>query len=251
MNAIIIEDEKLSADHLINLLKKTGRDIRVVAVFDSIRSSLKAFKSGMLVDLLFVDIHLGDGLSFEIFSEIQLDTPIIFTTAYNEFAIRAFKLNSVDYLLKPVGFDELKYALDKFDRQNQKNWPLMLENIVSSYQLMNRQYKQRFMVRIGETIISVKSPDISHFLFEDGIVLLVTRSNNQYPVDFTLDKLEAMVDPSQFFRINRRVIVSIHVIQKTGSYFNSRLKITTPLLHVDHSIVSRERVTDFKDWLGM
>ena len=250
MNAIIIEDEKLSADHLINLLKKADRNICVIAVFDSIRSSIEAFRSGMMADLLFVDIHLGDGLSFEIFSEIQLDTPIIFTTAYNDFAIRAFKLNSVDYLLKPVGFDELKCAPDKFERQNQKNWPVMLENIVSSYQLMNKQFKQRFMVRIGETIISVKTADISHFLFEDGIVLLVTRTNNQYPVDFTLDQLETMVDPSEFHRINRKVIININVIQKTGSYFNSRLKITSPLLHADHSIVSRERVNDFKKWLG-
>lgn len=251
MNAIIIEDEKLSADHLSNLLKKADRNIQVIAIYDSIRSSIEAFRNGTKADLLFVDIHLGDGLSFEIFSEIQVDTPIIFTTAYNEFAIRAFKLNSVDYLLKPVGFDELKSALDKFNRINRRNWPVMLDNIVSSYHLMNKQYKNRFMVRLSETIVSVKSADISHFLFEDGIVLLVTGTNNQYPVDFTLDQLETMLDPTEFFRINRKVIVGINSIRKTGSYFNSRLKITAPLLHSDHSVVSRERVNDFKVWLGM
>jgi len=251
MNVIIIEDEKLSADHLCNLLRKADPTIHVTDVFDSIRSSIEAFRRGQKADLLFVDVHLGDGLSFEIFNEISINTPIIFTTAYNEFAIRAFKLNSVDYLLKPVGFDELRTALDKFARLNRNNWPLMLDSIVSSYQIMNKQYKRRFMVRIGETIISVKTSDISHFLFEDGIVLLVTRPNNQYPVDFTLDQLETMLDSAEFFRINRKVIVSINAIQKTGSYFNSRLKITSALLQAEYSIVSRERVNDFKVWLGM
>jgi DNA-binding LytR/AlgR family response regulator len=251
MNAIIIEDEKLSADHLCNLLQKADPSTRVMAVFDSIRSSIEAFRGGLKADLLFVDIHLGDGLSFEIFNEISIDIPIIFTTAFDEFAIRAFKLNSVDYLLKPVGFDELQCALEKFARLNRKNWPVMLDNIVNSYQIMNKQYKQRFMVKIGETIISVKAADISHFLFEDGIVLLITRTNNLYPIDFTLDQIESMVDPAEFFRINRKVIISINGIQKTGSYFNSRLKITSPLLQADYSIVSRERVNDFKVWLGM
>lgn len=250
MNAIIIEDEKLSAEHLGNLLVKIDPGIHILGIYDSIKQSINAFKSGLKADILFLDVQLADGLSFEIFGEIQVDTPIIFTTAYDEYAIRAFKLNSVDYLLKPIGIDELKAALDKFKKFNKTDYSRMLDNIVNSYGFIKKQYKSRFMIKIGENIVSVKTGDIAHFIFEDGIVLLSTSTNHQYPVDFTLEQLEAMLDPSEFFRINRKVIININSIQKTGTYFNSRLKITSSMLHDDSSIVSRERVNDFKEWLG-
>ncbi|MEI7661220.1 MAG: LytTR family DNA-binding domain-containing protein [Bacteroidota bacterium] len=250
MNAIIIEDELLSAEHLGNLLRKIDPDMHVLATYDSVRQTIQAFKAGVKADLLFVDIHLADGLSFEIFNEISVDTPIIFTTAYDEYAIRAFKLNSVDYLLKPVGQEELTNALGKFKKYGRNDYSLMVDNIVQAYQTMNRQYKSRFMIRIGENIVSVRADQIAHFIFEDGVVLLATITNHLYPVDFTLDQLEAMTDPSQFFRINRKVIISISSIQKSSAYFNSRLKITAPLLHDDNAIVSRERVNGFKEWLG-
>ncbi len=250
MNAIIIEDEKLSAEHLGNLLKKADSSINVVAIFDSVKESVAAFKSGIGADILFVDIHLGDGLSFDIFREISTDTPIIFITAYDEYAIRAFKLNSIDYLLKPVGFDDLKTALLKFRKYTPTDLSSMAENIVQAYQAIHKKYKSRFMVRIGDSIVSVKTSDISHFIFEDGITLVVTNANNQYPIDFTLDQLESMLDSSEFFRINRKVVISINAIRKSGAYFNSRLKINASFLHPDSSIVSRERVNDFKEWLG-
>jgi len=250
MNAIIIEDEKLSAEHLGNLLTKIDPDIHVLETFDSIKKSSNAFKSGLKADILFVDIQLADGLSFDIFTGSSIDIPIIFTTAYDEYAIKAFKLNSVDYLLKPIGMDELKAALDKFKKYSKTDYSRMLDNIVNSYGFMKKQYKSRFMIKIGENIVSVKTENIAHFIFEDGIVLLATNANHQYPVDFTLDQLESMLDPSEFFRINRKVIISINSIQKTGTYFNSRLKITSAMLQDDSAIVSRERVNDFKEWLG-
>jgi len=250
MKALIIEDEKLSAEHLCNLLKKIDPDIQVMDTFDSIKKSITAFRDGIKADLLFVDIHLADGLSFEIFSEISIDTPIIFTTAYDEYAIRAFKLNSVDYLLKPVGLDELENALDKFKKFSRKDYSVMLDNIVHAYQSMNKQYKSRFMIKTGDNIVSVITGQIAHFIFEDGIVLLATTTNHLYPVDFTLDQLESMLDPGEFFRINRKVIININTIQKTGTYFNSRLKVTSAYLLEENSIVSRERVSDFKEWLG-
>ena len=250
MNAIIIEDEKLSAEHLCNLLKKIDESITVRHTFDSIRQSINAFNNGIRADLLFMDIHLADGLSFEIFSQVAVDTPIIFTTAYDEYAIRAFKLNSVDYLLKPIGQAELQNALDKFKKYNRNDNSMMIDNIVHAYQSISKQYKRRFMIRMGDNIISVKSGEMAHFIFEDGIVLLATNTNHLYPVDFTLDQIEQMLDPAEFFRINRKVIVNINFIQKTSLYFNSRLKITTPFLKADNSVVSRERVNDFKEWLG-
>jgi DNA-binding LytR/AlgR family response regulator len=250
MKAIIIEDEKLSAEHLCNLLAKIDPGIQVLGIFDTISKSIYEFKNGLKADLLFVDVHLADGLSFDIFSEIAIDIPIIFTTAYDEYAIRAFKLNSVDYLLKPIGTDELRCALEKFKKYNRKDYTFMLDNIVHAYQNMNRQYKNRFMIKMGENIVTVKAESIAHFIFEDGIVLLVTITNNRYPVDFTLDQLESVLNPDEFFRINRKVVININAIQKTGTYFNSRLKITAPFLRDDDSIISRERVNDFKEWLG-
>jgi DNA-binding LytR/AlgR family response regulator len=250
MNVIIIEDEKLSAEHLSNLLGKIDSGIHVIDIFDTISKSIHAFKNGLKADLLFVDVHLADGLSFDIFAEISIDIPIIFTTAYNEYAIRAFKLNSVDYLLKPIGVDELRNSLEKFKKYNHKDYALMLNNIVDAYQNMKKQYKSRFMIKIGENIVTVKAENISHFIFEDGVVILVTKTNNHYPVDFTLDLVESMLDPDEFFRINRKVVININAIQKTGIYFNSRLKITSSNLSDDDSIVSRERVSDFKEWLG-
>jgi DNA-binding LytR/AlgR family response regulator len=250
MNAVIIEDEKLSADHLTRLLNKIDPEILVTGIFDSVSKTIGAFRSGLEADLLFVDIHLADGISFDIFSEVSISTPIIFTTAYNEYAIRAFKLNSVDYLLKPVGLEDLKNAVDKFRKYSRKDYSVILENIVQAYQTMNKQYKSRFMIKLGENITSVKTEDIAHFVHEDGIVLLATTTNHLYPVDFTLDQLETMIDPAGFFRINRKVIVQINSIQKTGSYFNSRLKVTSAFLHDDNAVVSRERVGAFKEWLG-
>lgn len=248
MKVIVIEDEKLSAEHLCNLLKRIDASIEVVAIFDSVKKSVEALKKEPLVDLLFVDIHLADGLSFDIFSKIAIDTPVIFTTAYDEYAIKAFKLNSVDYLLKPIGKDDLQIAIEKFKKLNFKQHAI-LESITSVYNQLNKQHKTRFMVKMGESIVSVKTEDIIHFVAEDGITLLVTKDKKRYPVDYTLDQLEELISSVDFFRINRKVIISINAVQKVSAYFNSRYKINSELLSDESSIVSRERVNDFKAWL--
>lgn len=248
MKAIIIEDEKLSAEHLATLLKKVDTSFEIVAVYDSVKKSVEEFKKGMKADLLFVDVHLADGLSFEIFSKVAIDTPVIFTTAYDEYAIKAFKINSVDYLLKPLGLSDLKSAVEKFKKWNGSKQSTILENISGAYQTMNKQFKNRFMVKMGDTISSVKTEDISHFISEDGAVLLVTE-NKRFVIDYTLDNLEGLISPDTFFRINRKVLVNIGSIQKVSSYFNSRLKLNSTSLSEEDCIVSRERVNDFKAWL--
>jgi len=248
MKAIIIEDEKLSAEHLANLLKKVDSSMQVIATYDSVKKSVEEFRKGVQADLLFVDVHLADGISFDIFSKISIDTPVIFTTAYDEYAIKAFKINSVDYLLKPVGLADLKNAVDKYKKLNGTGGANILENISNAYQSIHKQSKSRFMVKTGDTISTVKTEDISHFISEDGAVMLVTE-NKRYVIDYTLDSLENMVSPEQFFRINRKVLVNINSIQKVSSYFNSRLKLNLSLLNEDDAIVSRERVGDFKSWL--
>ncbi|MES2681555.1 MAG: LytTR family DNA-binding domain-containing protein [Bacteroidota bacterium] len=249
MKAIIIEDEKLSAEHLATLLKKADSSVEIVASFDSVKKSIAEFKKGLRADILFVDVHLADGLSFDIFSEVQVDTPVIFTTAYNEYAIKAFKINSVDYLLKPISISDLQTALNKYKRLNEKNNSTALENLANAYQNINKQYKNRFMVKTGDTISSVKTEDVSHFISEDGLVIIVINTGKRYAIDYTLDQLEEMLSPDDFFRINRKVIIHISSIKKVSAYFNSRLKLNSDSLKEEECIVSRERVGDFKLWL--
>ncbi|MCE3226315.1 MAG: hypothetical protein K0S32_866 [Bacteroidetes bacterium] len=249
MRAIIIEDEKLSAEHLVNLLKKIDKQIVIVDVFDSVKSVVSALEKGVTADLLFMDIHLADGLSFDIFSKLNIETPVIFTTAYDEYAVRAFKFNSIDYLLKPIGLADLKASIEKYNKLNGPASATLFKDIAHVYESLNKQYKNRFMVKMGENIVSVKTEDIAHFVAEDGIVLLATKNEKRYPVDYTLDQLDTFVDPKTFFRINRKVIVNINSIQKISTYFNSRLKISGINLSDDDCIVSRERVNEFKSWL--
>ena len=249
MKAIIIEDEKLSAEHLCNLLKRIDDTIEIIATFDSVKKSIAAFQKGIKADVLFVDVHLADGLSFDIFSKTNIETPIIFTTAYDEYAIKAFKLNSVDYLLKPIGSEDLKIAIDKFKKIANQNQSKIIENIANAYKSLNKQYKNRFMVKLGDSIVSIKTEDVFHFISEDGITLMATSTGKRYAVDYTLDQLEELISPDLFFRINRKVLISMSAIQKVSSYFNSRLKINSDLLDDEQSIVSRERVNEFKAWL--
>lgn len=249
MKVIIIEDEKLSAEHLQNLLKRIDPAIEVSATIDTVKKALETFAGGVNADLLFVDIHLADGLSFEIFSKIAIDTPVIFTTAYDEYAIKAFKLNSVDYLLKPIGKDDLKTALDKYKKLNKVNRASIVEDIAIAYKELNKQYKNRFMVKMGDAITTIKTEDIAHFIFEDGLVMVVTNTGMRYALDYTLDNLETILSPDTFFRINRKVIVNINSIQKVSPYFNSRLRLNSGNLKDDDATVSRERVNDFKKWL--
>lgn len=248
MNAIIIEDEKLSAEHLSNLLKRIDPTIGVIATFDSVKKSVDAFQKGIKADVLFVDVHLADGLSFDIFSKISIDTPVIFTTAFDEYAIKAFKLNSVDYLLKPIGADDLKLSLHKLHKLSNRQQVTIIENLTNAYQSLHKQYKSRFMVKMGDNIVSIKTEDVFHFIAEDGVTMMVT-NGKRYAVDYTLDQLEGLVSPNLFFRINRKVLISMNAIQKVGSYFNSRLKIDSEILKDELAIVSRERVSDFKAWL--
>lgn len=249
MKAIIIEDEKLSAEHLENLLKRIDSTIEVVARFDTVKGSIESLNNGITADLIFMDIHLADGISFDIFPKLSIDIPVIFTTAYDEYAIKAFKFNSIDYLLKPIGLTELKTSLEKFNKLSQAAQAISLKDMSLVYDSIKKQHKSRFLVKMGDGIVSLKAEDIAYFVSEDGLVLLVTQLSKRYPLNYSLEELEGLIDEAKFFRINRKVIVNINAIQKISNYFNSRLKLTLPLLGDDESIVSRERVGEFKEWL--
>lgn len=249
MKVIIVEDEKLSAEHLFLLLQRIDNSMEVVRYLDSVKGTVKAFQEGLEADLLFLDIHLSDGNSFEIFNKIHIDTPIIFTTAFDQYAIQAFKQNSIDYLLKPIALKDVQFALEKFKKQVQKADKNLIQNITTAYQQLNKVYKTRFLVKIGQTIDTIPTVDIHHFETQESISFLVTTKGNRYPNDYTLDQLEALLDPKDFFRINRKVIIHIQSIEKINTYFNSRLSIATKYLDSEAKIVSRERVNDFKLWL--
>lgn len=249
MKAIIIEDEKLSAEHLTTLLKRVDANIDVVAKYDTVKGSIEAFNKGIAADVVFMDIHLADGISFDIFPKFSQDIPVIFTTAYDEYAIKAFKYNSIDYLLKPIGLTELRGAIEKLKKQVTLNQSASIKDLAMVYQNLQKQFKSRFLVKMGDGIVSVKADDIIHFVSEDGVVLLVSQNSKRYALDYSLDELEELLDPKDFFRINRKVIVQINSIQKISNYFNSRLKIVTPLLGDEDSVVSRDRVSEFKVWL--
>lgn len=249
MKVVIIEDEKLSADYLTTILQRIDPSIEIIQTIDSVKKSIEYLQKGCLADLLFVDIHLADGISFEIFQTIHVDIPIIFTTAYDTYAIQAFKLNSIDYLLKPINKDELQNALTKFNKSQTTKEQAITINYEAILNELNKPTKSRFLVKIGDQLLPVKTEDVALFKSENSMVFLVNHAHKEYPIDYSLDQLEQLLDNKQFFRINRKVIIAVQSIEKVSSFFNSRLKIKHTNLDEEMGIISRERVSDFKKWL--
>ncbi len=250
MNVIIIEDEQVSAEHLALLLNEINPAIKVIQILDSVESSIEAFRNGLDADLLFVDIHLSDGNSFEIFTAITNSIPLVFTTAFDNYAIQAFKQNSIDYLLKPIQFYDLKGAIEKYQRiNNTSSSSTKIESIAKKYFIENQVYKTRFLVKKGLVLDSIPIDFIHHFEIKDSLTFLVNQKSQRFTLDYTLDELESILDPKLFFRINRKTIIHIQIIKKITSYFNGRLIITTDFIETENCIISRERVSDFKNWL--
>jgi DNA-binding LytR/AlgR family response regulator len=196
-----------------------------------------------------MDIHLADGNSFSVFQQINIDTPIIFTTAYDNYAIQAFKQNSIDYLLKPIALQDVQFALDKYNKQLQSADKQLFESFANSYKKLTEQYKTRFLVKQGEIIDTVQTSEIHHFETKEGLSFLITNKGKKYIIDYTLDQLEKLLLPQDFFRINRQIIIHIQAIEKVKTHFNSRLSISAGKIEGDAQIVSRERVVEFKKWL--
>ena len=249
MKVVVIEDEKLSAAHLSMLLKKADENIEILNYIDTVKAAVNYFKEGIKPDLIFLDIHLADGNSFEIFNQIIIDTPIIFTTAYDNYAIQAFKKNSIDYLLKPIVFEDVQVALKKFKQQQQFTGNNIFDNIANTYLQNHTHYKSRFIVKTGQTIETIHTQDVQYFESKEGFTFLTTTKGKNYIVDYTLEELEKQLQAQDFFRINRKVLIHIQAIEKVTTYLNSRLIITSKKLLGDAQIVSRERVTAFKKWL--
>lgn len=249
MNVLIVEDEKLSAEHLSNLILKLEPSFQIVYISESVKRTIAFLESGASVDLIFMDIHLADGISFEIFGKVKSTAPIIFTTAFDEYAIKAFKVNSIDYLLKPIGKQELKDAIEKFKNIKSKESLVPTLQLEDVFNIIKKNYKSRFLVKSGEQIQSVPVAEIAFLKAEDGIVLLVNKEGKRFALDQSLDALENLFDPNAFFRISRKVIVSMDAINKIVPHLNSRLKIFLDHMDEEDGIVSRERVGEFKLWL--
>ncbi|MCX8105942.1 MAG: LytTR family DNA-binding domain-containing protein [Ignavibacterium album] len=249
MKTIIIEDEKLAAERLEELINEIDPLIEISAKLTSVEQSIKYLKQNK-PDLIFLDIQLEDGLSFSIFEKIIVDVPVIFTTAYDQYAIKAFKLNSIDYLLKPIKKDELREALNKY--KNIKSSYLMdLEEIIKSIQNKEVNYKKRFLIQYGQKIKKVEIDDVAYFYALEKNVFLTTSSGSTFPIDFTLDKLQEVIDPEKFFRINRKMIVSFNSIKNMIPYSRSRIKIelNPPESKEVEALVSVERSSAFKEWM--
>lgn len=250
MKVLIVEDESMAAKRLTNLLLKLEPDIEILDQLDSVKTAVK-WLSNNQADLLFFDIQLADGLSFEILNQVNIQTPIIFTTAFDEYAIKAFKVNSIDYLLKPIDPVELKHALEKF-HQNFKQPETQQPNMAmleQAMKMLTKQYKERFVVKIGEHIHTIPVSDTAYFFSQDKATFLVTQEKKRYIIDYTLEEVEGLIDPQDFFRINRKYLVSMRAVKDIVSYTNSRLRIILHQSDEMDAIVSRERVQDFKKWL--
>jgi len=252
MRVLIIEDEPLAASRLKTLLNQHDPAMQIVDVLDSISASIKWFKTNDPPQLIFMDIQLADGLSFEIFEMIDVKSPVIFTTAYDEYALKAFKVNSIDYILKPVDKEELQLAVKKFKtltHDRQESGHKISDNISKVVELLSRKYKERFVIKVGEHLRTIEVKDIHYFFSADKATFCHTHDNRNHVLDFTLDQLEEMVDPSLYFRINRKYLVSTKAIKDIISYTNSRLKLILEGAKDEDCIVARERVQDFRNWL--
>lgn len=252
MNVIIIEDEHLTAERIATLLRQIDPDIELVSIFDSVKRSVEWFSSNEKPDLVFMDIQLADGLSFDIFDKINIEVPVIFITAYQEYAIRAFKVNSVDYLLKPVSEEDLRNALDKYRRYHNRELsvPRIGGDLLQSIRdMINRPFKNRFMVRVGDHIKTVDVEQILYFYSLQKGTYLHSADKHNYVVDYTLGKLEEMLDPGSFHRINRRHLITHRAISDVITLSSSKLKIKLLDSDDDEIYISRERIAAFKEWL--
>lgn len=253
MKVVIIEDEAFAALRLKKMILEFNPEIKILAELESVAESVKWFKSNPEPDLIFLDIHLEDDLSFAIFDQVNISSPVIFTTAFDEYAIKAFKLKSIDYLLKPIVHEELAAALKKYEQFSGLHTNTV--DLQSLYNLLTNKevkYRERFSISIGTKIKMVEVADIAYFYVFDKGVYLRTFQGNSYNVDFTLDKLEEMLNPSTFFRINRKFLISIGSIVNMVAYSRGRVKLELkPKADEEfETIVSIDRSGEFKKWLN-
>jgi two-component system LytT family response regulator len=252
MQVLIIEDEKLAAERLKNMITELEPAAQIVKLVESIKIAVKWLSTNAHPDLIFMDVQLADGLCFEIFEKVNVDVPVIFTTAYNEYALRAFKVNSIDYLLKPIDKEELRASLTKYRKLNStvtQNVALPPQVLKQVMEIIRNPHKSRFVVRIGEHIKTIAIEDVAYFHSSEKYSFIRSVSGRDYAIDYSLDQLEQELDPSRFFRVSRKFIIAMAHIKDIVAYSGSRLQLNVMGGNEEEILVSREKVTDFKNWL--
>lgn len=253
MNLLLIEDEAPAARRLTKLITTMRPDWRIADVIDSVEAAVNWLRTFARPDLLLMDIQLADGISFGIFRQVTVTTPVIFTTAYDEFTLRAFKVNSVDYLLKPIDEDELAAALQKFETLHQQSGagtlPPALRQFLAHLSAPQPAVKERVLVKSGAQLVAVPVASLAYLYSDDGLTFAIDTGGKRHILDYTMDEADEFLPPKQFFRISRKVIVQVSAIGRIHPYFNSRLKLDLQPAPAFEVIVSRERVGEFKAWL--
>ena len=250
MDLLILEDEQLASDRLVGMLQDIDEEISIVGVLKSIDEGKKWFADNELPDLVISDIRLLDGLSFDLFRSLELDVPVIFTTAYDQYAIKAFEVNSIDYLLKPILKEKLVVAIEKFkERKANNKFPADFESLYDLIQNQKKSYKSRFLIKSGVKIVAVPIEKVAYFYSQNKLTYLVTKNDKKFPLDQTLEVLEEQLDPDVFMRANRQFIVSFGSISEIHPYFKGRLKLELEPASELEIVISAEKTPDFKGWL--
>lgn len=252
MRVLILEDEKLAAERLEQLLRDVAPEAEVVALLPSVEAGRSWFAGNTAPDLILSDIRLLDGLSFQLFQEVVITAPVIFTTAYDQYAIRAFEVNSIDYLLKPIQSEKLRLAIEKA-RMRLQSVPEAQPSFQDLLKMLKSsgpsEYKSRFMVRLGQKIIAVPVEKVAYFFSENKLTFLVTHDQKKYPLDQPLDELVDLLNPQVFFRANRQFIVTFQSIAEIHPYFKGRIKLQLQPATTEEVVISSERSPDFKKWI--
>lgn len=256
MNILIVEDEELAVKKLKKTLLSVDASAVVVGEVDSIQNTITWLRNHPSPDVILMDIELADGQSFEVFNQVQVKSPVIFITSYDEYALKAFKVNSVDYLLKPVQKEDLQAALEKLQQMKKiyttESSSISIDDLVKQLQqkLQNKEYRKRFLVKQGQKLVSVEMEDIAYFFSEGRLNFFKTNDNKKFVVDYTMDELDDMLNPDEYFRINRSFFISVNSVGQIHDYFGNRLLLHLKPESDKEVIVSREKVSDFKNWLG-
>ncbi len=249
MKAVIVEDERFAAERLEKMIIEIANDISIIAKIESVEEAVDWFAQNQNVDLIFMDIHLADGSCFEIFNQIKITSPVIFTTAYDQYALKAFEVNSISYLLKPIDKLELEKAIIKFKNNFQSEQSFDFSQLASLIQ-NKKEFKNRFLLNKGQTLVPVEANDVAYFVMKDGVLRLVTKNNDSFLMNQKLEDLESQLDPFQFFRLNRQFLVHAQSVKKVHNYFNGKLKVELEPTIESEVLVSRLKASEFKKWLG-
>ncbi len=249
MKVLIIEDEMPAAKRLISLIHEIEPTWEILEIIDEVFNATNWFKQNDCPDLVFMDIQLADGFSFEIFRQVEIQCPVIFVTAFDQYAINAFRVQGLDYLLKPLQKEDLVTSIERY-KSTSKSKEINLEFVSELIQQKQKSFKERFLIKSGEELSFVRTSEIAFFLSESSYSFVVTKAGNRYILDETMDQIESSLNPNLFFRINRKQLISIDAISKISVYFNHRLKLDLTPHEKEDAIVSRNRVKDFKHWLN-